>query len=98
MIYGDGEQTRDFVYVKDVVRANIMASRSGRGVFNIAGGRRTNLNQLAFLIGKILGAVSDQSTEIRGLETLEILWRISTGLEKLATGLRPVWRMGSPRR
>jgi UDP-glucose 4-epimerase len=55
VIYGDGEQTRDFVYVKDVVRANILAGRSGSGVFNIAGGRRTNLNQLASTIGKILG-------------------------------------------
>jgi UDP-glucose 4-epimerase len=55
VIFGDGEQTRDFVYVKDVVRANILASRSGSGVFNIAGGRRTNLNQLASMIGAILG-------------------------------------------
>jgi UDP-glucose 4-epimerase len=54
VIFGDGEQTRDFVYVKDVVRANILASRSGRGIFNIAGGRRTSLKELAFLIGKIL--------------------------------------------
>ena len=55
VIFGDGEQTRDFVYVKDVVRANILASRSGSGVFNIAGGRRTNLNQLTSMIGAILG-------------------------------------------
>ncbi len=55
VIFGDGEQTRDFVYVKDVVHANILASRSGCGVFNIASGRITSLNQLASLIGKILG-------------------------------------------
>lgn len=57
VIFGDGEQTRDFVYVKDVVRANILASRSGSGVFNIASGRRTNLNRLASMIGKILGCI-----------------------------------------
>jgi UDP-glucose 4-epimerase len=55
VILGDGEQTRDFVYIKDVVNANILASRSGCGVFNIASGRITSLNQLASLIGKILG-------------------------------------------
>ena len=55
MIFGDGEQTRDFVYVKDVVRANVLASRSGCGVFNIASGMITSLNQLASLIGKIMG-------------------------------------------
>jgi len=54
VIFGDGEQTRDFVYVKDVVRANILASCSGYGVFNIAGGRWTSLNELASLTGKIL--------------------------------------------
>jgi len=54
-IYGDGEQTRDFVYVKDVVRANIQASQSGRGVYNIASGKRTSLNQLLAIIGEIFG-------------------------------------------
>jgi UDP-glucose 4-epimerase len=46
VIYGDGEQTRDFVYVKDIVRANILASHSGSGVFNIAGGCQISLNCL----------------------------------------------------
>jgi UDP-glucose 4-epimerase len=56
VIYGDGEQTRDFVYVMDVVKANILASRSDlSGVFNIAGGKSISLNQLAELIGRALG-------------------------------------------
>lgn len=55
VIFGDGEQTRDFVYVKDVVRANILASRAGSGTYNIASGKRTSLNQLASLIRKMLG-------------------------------------------
>ncbi|MDD4255240.1 MAG: SDR family oxidoreductase [Methanofollis sp.] len=47
-IYGDGEQTRDFVYVADVVRANLRAMEGGaEGVFNIARGRTTTLNALA---------------------------------------------------
>jgi UDP-glucose 4-epimerase len=55
VIFGDGEQTRDFVYVADVVKANILASRSSTGVFNIAGGKSISLNALAKTIGKILG-------------------------------------------
>ncbi len=48
IIYGDGEQTRDFIFVADVVRANIQAMESdASGVFNIAGGSRLSLNQLA---------------------------------------------------
>ncbi|MGA3245818.1 MAG: NAD-dependent epimerase/dehydratase family protein [Bacteroidota bacterium] len=47
-IYGDGEQTRDFVFVKDVVAANVLAARSAAtGVFNIACGGRITINDLA---------------------------------------------------
>jgi UDP-glucose 4-epimerase len=60
VIFGDGEQTRDFVYVKDVVRANILASESSSsGVFNIASGTRTSLNELSRLIKGITGSKLD---------------------------------------
>jgi nucleoside-diphosphate-sugar epimerase len=50
-VYGDGEQTRDFCYVGDVVAANLLAARTGNAeaignVFNIAGGVQTSLNDL----------------------------------------------------
>jgi len=55
IIYGDGQQTRDFVYVADVVKANILASRcSLPGVLNIARGKSISLNTLAATIGKVL--------------------------------------------
>jgi len=47
-IYGDGGQTRDFVSVHDVVRANLLAlDHKTSGVFNIGGGRSTTINDLA---------------------------------------------------
>jgi UDP-glucose 4-epimerase len=51
-IYGDGEQTRDFVNVRDVAMANLQAARSpdARGVFNIGSGTRITINVLAQLI------------------------------------------------
>jgi UDP-glucose 4-epimerase len=55
VIYGDGEQTRDFVFVADVVKANILASRGSTGVFNIARGKSISLNALGEMIGDILG-------------------------------------------
>ena len=55
VIYGDGEQTRDFVYVSDVVKANIIASRSVTGVYNIACQKSISLNTLVEVMGKILG-------------------------------------------
>jgi len=57
-IFGDGEQTRDFVYVHDVVRANLLAADSQRAagvVANIAGGRRISLNALVGLIAELTG-------------------------------------------
>lgn len=48
-IYGDGEQTRDFVHVSDVARANLQALRTEGGIgdaFNIGTGRATTINQL----------------------------------------------------
>jgi UDP-glucose 4-epimerase len=48
IIYDDGEQTRDFTFVADIVRANILAAESKiTGVFNTAGGKRISLNDLA---------------------------------------------------
>ncbi len=55
-IYGDGEQTRDFTYVKDVVQANIRAMESSaQGVYNVAYCQRINLKELAARIMAITG-------------------------------------------
>ncbi len=56
VIYGDGAQTRDFTYVKDVVQANIQAMDCAvHGVFNVAYGSRITLNELARIILDALG-------------------------------------------
>ncbi len=46
-IFGDGSQTRDFIYVKDVVRANILASKVGDETYNVALGHSTSILELA---------------------------------------------------
>jgi len=56
VIYGDGEQTRDFSYVKDVVQANLRAMESGaEGVFNVAYCQRITLKELAATIMELTG-------------------------------------------
>jgi len=56
VIYGDGEQSRDFTFVKHVVDANVLASESEKtGTFNIACGRRISINQLLALISELTG-------------------------------------------
>jgi UDP-glucose 4-epimerase len=57
-VYGDGEQSRDFTYVDNVVEANLLALRAGAApgkVFNIGCGERINLNTLIQLLERILG-------------------------------------------
>lgn len=57
IIFGDGEQTRDFTFVKDAVAANILAAESqAGGVFNIGTGRSITLNELANRILNITGS------------------------------------------
>jgi UDP-glucose 4-epimerase len=56
VIYGNGGQTRDFTYIKDVVQANIRTMESDAvGVFNVAYCKRIDLVELASLITEITG-------------------------------------------
>ncbi len=58
MIFGDGNQTMDFVYVTDVARANILAAKADvtDDVFNIASGKETSLNELADALLRLMGS------------------------------------------
>lgn len=56
-IFGDGEQTRDFVNVRDVARANVLASRAGgvSGAFNVASGTAITINRLVDIMSEASG-------------------------------------------
>ncbi|MCL2447703.1 MAG: SDR family oxidoreductase [Polyangiaceae bacterium] len=60
VVFGDGEQTRDFCYIDNVVRANLLAAGTSRKlegqVLNVACGERISLNQLIEHIGELSGA------------------------------------------
>ena len=69
VIFGDGEQSRDFTFVKDVVSANILAAESqATGIFNIGRGERTTLNQLARMILKLMIEPGNPKLETRNLK------------------------------
>jgi UDP-glucose 4-epimerase len=62
VIFGDGEQSRDFTFVKNVVQANILAVQAEEAsghVFNIACGKRITLNQLVKKLKGILNSPLD---------------------------------------
>lgn len=65
VIYGDGEQTRDYVFVGDVVRANLAAlNYKGSGVFNVGTETETSVNELFRLIrGEIRPETPEQHAE-----------------------------------
>jgi nucleoside-diphosphate-sugar epimerase len=72
VIYGDGEQSRDFTYIANVVDANIKAATSDKGigqVINVANGERISLNELLEVLKKITGKLdvsADYQTERKG--------------------------------
>ncbi|MBO3804238.1 MAG: SDR family NAD(P)-dependent oxidoreductase, partial [Candidatus Brockarchaeota archaeon] len=58
VIHGDGEQTRDFVNVKDAVESCILAmerEEAAGGIFNVASGKATSINELARMMASIAG-------------------------------------------
>ena len=72
VIYGDGEQSRDFTFIANVVNANINAATTKQGigeVINAANGERISLNELLEVLKKITDnqtAVADYQTERNG--------------------------------
>jgi UDP-glucose 4-epimerase len=109
VIYGDGMQTRDYVYVGDVVRAFVAAADSGRpGTWNVGTGIETTVLDLTAIIGRCAGrAVTPEFAAARpgelrhsalatGLAADELGWRPETAL---ADGMRKVYQWigaGSP--
>ena len=64
LVYGDGLQSRDFTYVGDVVRANLLAvdapaDRCVGRVYNVAGGHRHTVLDLLAMLGRILGVEAE---------------------------------------
>ena len=58
LVFGDGQQTMDFVYTADVARANVLAAASGvrEGIYNIASGTETSLLEMAEALLRVMGS------------------------------------------
>ncbi|RME58964.1 MAG: NAD-dependent epimerase/dehydratase family protein [Candidatus Dadabacteria bacterium] len=57
IVWGNGEQSRDFTYVSDAVEANILAANYGKNgeVYNVGGGCRATINQVISILKELLG-------------------------------------------
>jgi UDP-glucose 4-epimerase len=99
-IFGDGRQTRDFVFVGDVVDAALAAVGYGGGVFNVGTGRETSVLELHDACARIAGAGAEPTFAARRLGEVqrsvldvsraerELGWRASTSPDD---GLRATW-------
>jgi UDP-glucose 4-epimerase len=88
-IYGDGEQTRDFIYVKDVAAANayFATQSAATGVFNVAYGGKITINDLCAEICRLTGS---RSTIAHAPERAGDVKHSLAAVEKLhAAGFRP---------
>jgi UDP-glucose 4-epimerase len=102
VIYGDGEQTRDFVYISDVVDALVAAARVGsvdRAVINVGSGEEVSINTLVDTIERVTGRTAHRLfNEMEGGGVSRLGADISLAREKLdfrpkvslETGLRRV--------
>ena len=89
-IFGDGRQTRDFIYVKDVVAANAFFALTSEatGVFNVAWGRQITITDLALTIRNL---TKSSSAIHYGAERLADVKHSVAGVDKIhAAGFRPV--------
>jgi UDP-glucose 4-epimerase len=99
-IFGDGNQVRDFVYVGDVARALLAAAGHDGGVFNVATGRATSVNELHAACQRTTGSSSDpeyqppregdvlRSVLDPALAERELGWQPQVSLDD---GLRATW-------
>jgi UDP-glucose 4-epimerase len=88
-IHGDGEQTRDFTYIDDVVDATLLAGFSPKAegqVYNVGTGRETSVNQLARIIIQITGANTEpEYVDRRDIDNIR---RRVVNIEKIRRELR----------
>jgi UDP-glucose 4-epimerase len=99
-IFGDGKQTRDYIYVGDVVRATLASQAVDGGVFNVGTGRETSVVELLDLCVRVAGKDVEPEFEPArpgelqrsvldpGRAVDELGWRPERSLEE---GLRETW-------
>jgi UDP-glucose 4-epimerase len=99
-VFGDGEQSRDFVYVGDVVEAVLVGAEAAGGAFNIGTGVETTVNDLHRLCAQTVGVEAEprhlapragdarRSVLDATRAERELGWRAQT---PLAEGLRLTW-------
>ena len=100
-VFGDGKQTRDYVYVVDVVRATLAAAGRDGGVYNVGTGRETSVVELFDLCRRVAGkeSVEPEFAPPRPGELQRSVLDVSRAVDELGwrpehsleEGLRETW-------
>lgn len=95
VLYGDGRQTRDFVYVDDVVEANSLSLRSEEkefGIYNVGTGVATSFSKIVEIINENLGTCIEASYVDIPIKNYVLETKADISLAKSELGYDPKWR------
>ena len=91
VIFGDGSQSRDFVYVKDTARANILAAEKGKGgaVYNVGTGVTTSFNDIFSLVSELMEVNVTPSYEPIPFKTYQMFTQADISRIKMDLSFEP---------
>ena len=91
VIFGDGSQSRDFIYVKDTARANILAAEKGKGnaVYNVGTGVTTSFNDIFRLVNELMEVNVAPSYEPIPFKTYQMFTRADISRIKTDLSFEP---------
>jgi UDP-glucose 4-epimerase len=83
-LYGDGEQTRDFTFIRDAVQANILAADAPPGsIFNIGGGSRVTINQVIGTLEELVGRRANVERQGKQAGDVRHTWADTTAAQEV---------------
>lgn len=95
ILYGDGKQTRDFVYVDDVIHANSLALKSKEkefGIYNVGTGVTTSFSKIVEIINENLGTQIEASHVDNPIKNYVQETKADISLAKSELGYDPMWK------
>jgi UDP-glucose 4-epimerase len=96
IVYGDGTQTRDFIYVDDVVHANILAlssEQNGCRIYNVGTGVETSFSNIIEIVNDYLGTDIEATYVDNPIKNYVQRTRADISLAKVDLGYEPKWKL-----
>ncbi len=97
VIYGDGSQSRDFIYVKDVAEANVLSAKKSKPgeIYNVGTGVTTTFNDIYRTVQEETGTKLDAEYEPVPFESYQLFTQADTGKISRELGFKPKYDLAS---